>query len=120
MTEEQFKYWYDQLKYIWESRKPEEIVEIVADEFAYYESPFEKPYTTKEDLVNDWRGILNQENIKVDYQILAIQNNLGIAAWQASYEKVESKEKVELSGIFAVKLSSEGKCTEFRMWYNTK
>ncbi|MCL5970417.1 MAG: hypothetical protein M1450_02880 [Patescibacteria group bacterium] len=120
MKNANFENWLNQLKIIWESKNYQEIVNIVADKFAWHETPFQKPYTTKEELVNDWKTILDQDNIKVDYQILSVQNDLGLAQWSASFDRLSSKEKAELSGIFAVKLNKEGKCTEFCMWFNSK
>jgi hypothetical protein len=115
-----FDEWFLKLKEIWESKNPNEIINICADNFVYYESPFEKPYTTKEELLKDWQGILNQDNIHVSVKTISTNNDLGIAQWNAKYEKVPSREKVELSGIFTVRLDNNGRCIEFHMWYNSK
>ncbi len=120
MTELEFKNWFFKLKKIWELKTPEKITEICAEKFSWYETPFDKPYTTKEELLNDWRGILSQDKINVVINLLAVNNNLGIANWNASFERLSSGEKVELNGIFTVKLNNKGKCIEFRQWRSSK
>lgn len=120
MTHQQFEDWLIKLKNIWETKKPEEIVNLCAEDFLWYESPFSEPYKTKEQLLRDWQGILDQENIAVSYQILNIENNIGIAQWHVVFTRLPSREAVELDGIFKVLLDEQGKCTEFRQWHNTK
>ena len=120
MTTKTFESWFKKLKDIWEQKRPNEILNICADNFAWYETSFDKPYTSKEKLLNDWQGILNQDNIKVDIKVLAVNNDLGIANWKASFKRLPSNEKVVLDGIFAVRLNKEERCTEFRQWRSIK
>jgi hypothetical protein len=112
-------YWFDGLKRIWETKKPEGIIALCADSFTWYETPFDEPITTREDLLNEWRGILKQEAISVQYEVESIYENVGLAHWHAAFTRLPGKEKVELDGIFKVVINTEGKCIEFRQWYNT-
>lgn len=118
MTEIQYKKQFDELKEIWESRNPQKVTGLVADKFYRFETPFDEPYTTKEELVKEWQGILEQKDISVSYRILSNNKNVCIAQWHALFLRLPAQEKVELDGIFQVTLNSQGKCTEFRQWYN--
>ncbi len=40
MDKQLFSSWFDQLCDIWQNKKPQGIVEICADEFKWYETPF--------------------------------------------------------------------------------
>lgn len=120
MTHQQFKNWLEQLKGIWETKNPNAVVDLCAEEFLWFETPFNKPFTTKEGLLEEWKSILDQENISVSYEILGINENVGIAQWKATFVRLPSKEEITLDGIFKVSLDEQGKCIEFHQWYNAK
>jgi hypothetical protein len=120
MTEQRFKDWLNKLKEVWETKNPNAVVNLCAEKFVWYETPFDKPFTTKEQLLKDWQGILNQENIVVSFEILSVKRNLGIAKWRAAFIRLPSKEKTELDGVFQISLDENGQCVEFRQWYNSR
>ena len=120
MTEQQFKDWLEKLKNIWETRNPNGILDLVAEKFIWHETPFEKSITTKENLLQEWQAVLAQDEIKVTYEILNVENNIGIAHWNATFTRLSLNEKTELDGIFKINLNENGKCTEFHQWYNSK
>ncbi|MBI1862766.1 hypothetical protein HYS00_01460 [Candidatus Microgenomates bacterium] len=120
MTRRQFEDWLENLKRIWETKTPNKITSICANEFIWYETPFDNPLTTKEQLLNEWQSVLNQKHITVSYKILCITDNIGIAQWHANFTRLPSNEPAELDGIFQITLDAFGCCTEFRQWYNSK
>lgn len=120
ITQQQFNEWLAKLKNVWEKRDPTGAVSLCADKFLWYETPFTDPYSTEEEMLKEWQGVLNQENISVSYEILSITGNMGIAHWHATFIRLPSKVKANLDGIFQVTLNDKGKCTEFRQWYNSK
>ncbi|MEX2008391.1 MAG: nuclear transport factor 2 family protein [Candidatus Spechtbacterales bacterium] len=119
MTKEHYKEWLERLVHIWETKNPNAVLDLVAEKFIWHEAPFEKPITTKEDLLQEWQTILNHEEINVTYEIYTVEDNVGIAHWRATFTRVPSKEKARLDGIYKVTLDEEGKCTEFHQWYNS-
>lgn len=120
MTDLQFKDWLNRLKNAWETKNPKAAVSLCAEEFIWYETPFEKPITTREELLKEWESVLNHENISVTYEILSINGNEGIAHWSASFTRLPSKEVANLDGIYKVSLDEKGECTEFHQWYNSE
>ena len=120
MTELQFKNWLEKLINIWSTRNPNGVLDLVAEQFIWHDAPFDKPITTKEDLLREWQSILNHGEINVTYEILSIENNIGIAHWHATFTRLPSGGKAELDGIYKVTLDENGKCTEFHQWYNSK
>ncbi len=120
MNEQQFTNWLDALRSVWETKKPGDIVNLCADTFLWYETPFHDPITTKKALLKDWESILQQENIAFSYDILSVNSTFGIAEWEADFTRLPSHEKVSLSGIFKILLDKNEKCVEFHQWYNTK
>jgi len=61
-----------------------------------------------------------QENVNFDYDILSVNDNEGIAHWSASFLRQATQTKINLDGIFVVKLNSENKCTKFREWWQSQ
>lgn len=120
MIYQQFKDWLDNLKKIWETKTPNSAINLCAEKFLWYETPFDKPFSTKAQLSEEWNTVLNQENISVSYEILSINKNVGIAHWTATFTRLPSEEKAALNGIFKVTLNQKGKCIEFHQWYNSK
>jgi len=120
MTHQQFKDWLDRLMIAWETKNPNAAVDLCAEKFLWHETPFSEPLKTKGQLLKEWQGVLNQENISVSYEILSINENVGIARWIATFTRLPSKEKATLDGIFKISLNEQGKCTEFHQWYNSK
>ncbi len=112
-----FNNWLNNLKQIWESNQPEQIIDLCADQFKWYENPFLKPYTTQQELLEDWRGISRQEQVSFNYDIIDASSNQAVVNWRASFIRSELDKKVELDGIFLIILDQHGKCTLLRQWY---
>lgn len=120
MTNQQLKNWLDKLKNVLETKSPDTVVDLCANKFLWYETPFDQPLKTKEQLLKEWQGVLNQENITVSYEVLSVNGNMGLAQWSATFTRLPSMEQAELDGIFKVSLNEKGECTEFHQWYNAK
>lgn len=120
MNRNDFETWLDNLKTAWETKNPEAAVNLCAEKFTWYETPFGEPLKTKEQLLKEWQSVLKQENISVSYKILSANEKVGIAKWQATFTRLPSKETVAMEGIFQVSLDKQGKCTEFHQWFNSK
>lgn len=120
MTKEQFKVWLEKLINIWETKNPNGVLDLIAEKFIWYETPFDKPITAREELLQEWQTVLNQDEINVTYEIYDVEDNIGIAHWGATFTRLPSKVKAELDGIYKVTLDENGKCTEFHQWYNSK
>ena len=50
MTRQQFDKWLKDLKTAWESKNPNAALDLVAEKFIWYETPFIKPLSTKQEL----------------------------------------------------------------------
>ena len=120
MTEEQFDKWFKDLKETWETRNPKKASDLCAEKLFWYETPFDKPLKNRREIVREWQGVLNQEDISVSYDIISVKNDIGIAHWTASFTRLPSKIKAKLDGIFEVRLNQKGECIEFHQWYNSK
>lgn len=120
MDESNFIEWFNSIREIWLNKTPNKVESIVADKFSWYENPFQPLINTKEELLNEWQSILNHESLSIDYKIISVQNNIGIATAESTFTLIDTKVRVEMKGIWFVILDKEGKCTEFRQWFNLK
>lgn len=120
MKQSTFNDWLKKLKSAWETKDPKLAIELCAKNFIWHEAPFEKPIRTKGDLLEEWQSVLDHDEVRMTYEILSVNKDFGIAKWHASFIRLPSKEKAELEGIFKVTLDTNGLCTEFHQWYNSK
>ena len=117
---EQLENWLELLKTAWEKKNPDLAIELCAEKFIWYEAPFQNPITTRQGLLDEWESVQNHKDISMKYEILSLTGNVGIAKWSAVFKRLSEETSTELEGIYLVKLDSQGKCTEFHQWYNSK
>lgn len=102
----------------WRTKNPELLYEILADDFEWYDSPFEEVITDKQGLVERWKLDTDaQENINVTSEIISEDDATIIAHWRAEFDRGENHDV--LDGIFVIKKSGD-KLAEFRMWWVSK
>ncbi len=115
-----FELWLNNLKVAWEDRNPDLAASLCAEDILWFESPFESPLRSKKDVLKEWQTVLDQDDIHVKYDVIWYQDGVGTAHWNATFTRIGTLEIVEMDGIFHLKLNADGKCVEFRQWYNTK
>lgn len=120
MTNEQFATWLKDLKQAWVAKNPQAAADLCADKLIWYDIPFGKPLTTKHEVYTEWQTVpKNQKDIRVSYEILAVNKDFGIAHWNAKFTRIPSNTKAHLDGIFKVTLNEDNLCTEFHQWFNS-
>jgi len=114
--------WITGMKKAWETRDPQAAADLCSDKgFEYYENPFQEPLTTKEEVKKVWVEVpKDQSEIEFNYNIMATTKRGGVAHWWVTFYSKAAKKKINLDGVFAVKLDSRGLCTEFRQWWMKK
>lgn len=120
MTQKHLNDWLKKLKEAWETKNPQKAANLCAEKLLWYETPFEKPLETKNEVLKEWQTVLDQKNISVSYKILAVHESLCITHWKAEFERISNGSKVSLDGIWQINLDLDGKCIEFKQWYEAK
>ncbi|MCJ7739850.1 nuclear transport factor 2 family protein [Candidatus Microgenomates bacterium] len=121
MNKKLFQLWFSKLGKAWEGKDPQAVPLLFADKFKYYETPFEKPHTTKKELLKLWEEVpASQKDIEFDYDVITITNNIAIAHWHAGFTRIRQNKKAVLDGIFLVELNNKGLATLFKQWWVTK
>ncbi|OGG19126.1 hypothetical protein A3D78_04595 [Candidatus Gottesmanbacteria bacterium RIFCSPHIGHO2_02_FULL_39_14] len=110
--------WINKMGQAWIDKNPKSIPPLFAEKFQYYETPFEKPLTSKKELINLWQDVPeSQKDVLFDFEIISEKNNQYIAHWYASFIRKSTGKKTYLDGIFLVALNQKGLCTLFKQWW---
>ena len=102
--------WLNKLKTYWLNKDIQSAVSLFAKTTFYQETPFMKPYTTYEEINQEWQHIKN-ENIKdIEINILAIDGNTVIAQW------ILNQNDNYYDGIYEIRFNDNNECIYFKSW----
>lgn len=76
----------------------------------YQESPFMEPYTTFDEISQEWQHIKNQNIKNIEFKILAVDNNVLIVEW------LFEEDITEFNGIYEIKFNDNLECIYFKSW----
>jgi len=110
LTKEYLEKWLYGFKKVWLDKNLDGLVPIFGKIEKYYESPFLEPGKNINDVINFWKEIENQEIIKLEMEVVCIENNTGIVYW--FFEDTLMK----YDGIYLIKFNEDLNCVEFRLW----
>jgi len=121
MNRTSFTSWLDSLGKAWMSLNPKGAAAICAEDVDWHEGPFDKPVKSREEVEKIWADVPeSHKDVEFQYEILSVDNDLGIARWWASFTRVKTNERVTLDGIYKVRLNDSGLCKEFHQWAVSK
>lgn len=117
-----FDSWLHAYGRAWETKDPEAAAELFSEDASYRETPFEEPARGRGAIAEYWSSVTSgQEGVRFDYEVLAVEGDVGIARWWASFGSLRLGTPVELDGIFVVRMDAEGeRCEEFREWWHLR
>lgn len=114
MTIQFVEKWLKDLKEYWFNKDIEKAVSLFTKTTYYQETPFMKPYTTLEEIKEEWQHI-KDENIQfIEFNILTIENNTVIVNW-----KLKQNDE-DYDGIYEIKFDEELNCIYFKSWEMSK
>ena len=113
--------WLDAYGKAWEKQDPEAAALLFTENGTYAWGPFAPPIAGRDAIRRAWevatRG--NQSGIAFGHEPLAhCEDGRGIARWWASMKSTQTGETVRMEGIFLITLAEDGRCSEFREWWN--
>ncbi len=106
--------WLEKLKKYWLSKDVEKAVSLFNKTTFYQETPFMNPYTTIDEIKEEWQHVKNENIENLDFIILAIDNNILIVEW-----KLKQNDE-EYDGIYEIKFNDNLECIYFKSWEMTK
>lgn len=110
MNKEFANKWLNKLKEYWFNKDVENAVSLFNKTTFYQETPFMKPYTTIEEINEEWKHIKNEKIKNIQIKLLAIDGNTIIAEWL-----LEQNDQ-EYAGIYEIKFNDNLECIYFKSW----
>lgn len=121
ITSENFQEWLESYGRASKENDPLASAELFAPDAEYYETPFAEPMVGRDAIYLYWdNGARTLKDKESDYEIVAIQENLGIARWQARFTHVDSGRRIALDCIFLAEFDENLKCRLFREWWHSQ
>ena len=105
--------WLQKLKDYWYSKNIEGAVSLFNKTTYYQETPFMKPYTTIEEIREEWQHVKDENIQNIQFNILAIDNNKVIVNW---FLKQNDE---EYDGVYEIEFDDELNCIYFKSWEMT-
>ncbi len=126
-------------KAAWEARDPGMFAALFHQDGKYHNTPFQVQ-TGKAELVEYWKRVQLQEDVKLSFEVLSDQGETGIAHWHVDY-RVASEELFQiwarstgtslparkpgdplpsmvLDGVLQARFAA-GLCTQARIWWHS-
>ena len=119
MNPESLRTWLESYRLAWETRDPEAVVRLFAEDATYQETPFSQPMQGRQAIQQYWSHVVAaaQEQIHFGYEVLAVAEDSAIVHWWASFVRVASRTQVSLDGIFLLTFDTAGHCRQLREWW---
>lgn len=110
MNKEFAEKWLNNLKKYWFDKDIDSAVSMFTKTNFYQETPFMKPYTTIDEIRNEWQHIKNENIQNIEFKILAIDNFTLIVEW------ILKQNDMNYDGIYEIKFNNDLECIYFKSW----
>lgn len=119
MNTDSFREWLERYEQAWEGRDPEAAAGLFTVDATYQGIPSSEPMRGREAIRAYWAEVpQTQERVEFRSELVRVTEGLGVAQWHASFIRVTTRVRVELDGVFIVRLNESGECTEFNEWWH--
>ena len=102
--------WLKKLKEYWFNKDIESAVSLFTKTTFYQETPFMQPYTSIEEINQEWQHIKNENIQSIEIKLLAIDNYTVIAEW------LLKQNDEEYDGIYEIRFNENLECIYFKSW----
>lgn len=102
--------WLNNLKEFWFSKDIENAVSLFKNTTFYQETPFMEPYTTLDEINEEWQHVKNENIQNIEIKLLAIDGYTVIAEW------LLKQNNQEYDGIYEIKFNENFECIYFKSW----
>lgn len=114
MNREFAEEWLYKLKKFWFNKDIESAVSLFTKTTFYQETPFINPYTTLEEIREEWQHIKNENIQNIELKVLAIDNLTLIVQW------ILKQNDKNYDGIYEIKFNDNLECVYFKSWEMVK
>lgn len=105
------KNWLLRFNNAWSNHNVDEVVSLFSENVEYWETP-NKLLKSREELKNEWKGIVSQNNIRLVTSLYTSSNSKHAVTWHLQYTDQEHVLHT-WAGTYLITLNKEGLCTYF-------
>ena len=102
--------WLNEIKDYWFNKDIENAVSLFTKTKFYQETPFMNPYTTLDEIKEEWQHIKNENIQNIELKVLAIDNLTLIAQW------ILKQNDKDYDGIYEIRFNNDLECVYFKSW----
>ena len=102
--------WLAKLKVYWFNKDIDSAVTLFQNATFYQETPFMEPYTTLDEINEEWQHVKNENIQNIEIKLLAIDGYTVIAEW------LLKQNNQEYDGIYEIKFNESFVCIYFKSW----
>ncbi len=113
MNKEFAEQWLNHLKEYWFHKDILGAVSLFQKTTFYQETPFMKPYTTIDEINEEWQHIQYENIQNIEIKLLAIDGYTVIAEW------ILKQNDENFDGIYEIKFNDNLECVYFKSWEMT-
>lgn len=106
--------WLNKLRLSWFNKDIESAVALFSKTTFYQETPFMKPYTSIEEIREEWQHVKNEDIKCIEFKVLAIDKYVAIVEW------ILKQNDEEYDGIYEIKFNDKLECIYFKSWEMNK
>lgn len=110
MDRKYVKQWLEKLKKYWFNKDIDSAVSLFTKTTFYQETPFMNPYTTIDEIREEWQHIKDENIQNIEIKILAIDHFTVIAEW------ILNQNDENYDGIYEIKFNNNLECIYFKSW----
>ena len=122
MTLDDLDRWLETYGRAWERRDADGFVACFAPDALYHWGPWNEPLRAHDEIrARFQQAVSRQDGIRFGHELLAITpDGRGVARWWVSMRIPAEGTVEDDEGIFLVTLGPDGRCTDFREWWNSR
>ena len=102
--------WLNRLREYWLNKDIDKAIELFNKTTFYQETPFLKPYTTIDEINQEWQHIKNENIQNIEIKLLAVDGYTIIAEW------ILKQNDQQFDGIYEIKFNDNKECIYFKSW----
>jgi hypothetical protein len=121
MNKNKFINWLEKMGEAWIERDPQKAANLFSKDVEYYESVFDSPCGSWNEVLNLWKVVpINQNQVTFNFEIIALAKDFAVANFKVTRVILPTNKKQAIDGIFIIKLNNEGLCNYFKQWRSVK
>jgi ketosteroid isomerase-like protein len=119
VTKASVERWLARYETSWEQRSPEQAAQLFTQNATYRETPFQDPFKGRAEIRKYWTDVTaDQRMIDFKSDVIAVEGNVGVAHWSATFKTESSGDDVQLDGVFVLTFDSSGLVSSLREWWH--